>query len=181
MEGTLIKAREQLELNVWRTSGHENTYSSYQNYLEKYPSGRHAQEAVKTIEKIAENESSLITRSLRENILLYFNRKELSNNIDHELQLEGISFQDLKHRMGLFSGGVDIDGGRSIPHPGSSIQAEFLNKKFIVNGIADGKGGFAVITEILVSNGVTVTTVKVTETRINSTKYNYSDGKWIRS
>lgn len=95
-----------------------------------------------------------IDAMLRAHVRDYFGTEGIPKAVLGIKAVNGVAFDDLKHRLSMPKGGaVEYWGGRPIPDAGVALHADFENGTLVVEGVADGKGGFASFTKVTAARG----------------------------
>lgn len=111
---------------------------------------------------------------LRAHIQDYFGDESVPKQSLGIRTVNGIAFDDLKHGMSLgFGGAVTYLRGKPIIEEESPIVATFQDDIFVVEGIANGKGGFKTISSVKVAAG----TMLILQT---GATFQFSSGSWKR-
>jgi len=123
------QARERIDNLAWESASAANTEESYAQYKIDYPQGAHLQEAAERIHKVRVDDFNANFDAQ----LLAFVRLE-----DSAIKtIQGKSWDDLRPRVGVVSGGFDVVGGAAILRKGSVAVYEDRDKKFRIFGVMD--------------------------------------------
>jgi len=123
------RARERIDDLAWEAASAANTEESYAQYQSEYPEGAHLQEAADRIHTVrVDNFNANFDAQL-----LAFVRLEDSAIAT----IQGKSWDDLRPRVGVVSGGFDVVGGAAILRKGSVAVYEDRDKQFRIFGVMD--------------------------------------------
>ena len=119
-----------------------------------------------------------INKALKASVFSFFKSETKGKSSIKVRKFEGYNFESLDYQLSLVSGSFFVDGnGRSIVDEGSQIIVKFSsprhlkNDQIIVEGVADGKGGFLSIDTIDYMEGVIIETTA-------GKKYVYKKKHW---
>ena len=123
------RARTRIDDLAWDAASAANTEVSYAQYETDYPEGAHLQEATERIHKVRIDDFNANFDAQ----LLAFVRLE-----DSAIKtIQGKSWDDLRPRVGVVSGGFDVVGGAAILRKGSVAVYEDRDKQFRIFGVMD--------------------------------------------
>jgi hypothetical protein len=123
------EAMQHIDGLAWDAASAANTEESYAQYQADYPAGTHADEAAERIHKVRIDDFNANFDAQ----LLAFVRLEDSAIAT----IQGKSWDDLKPRVGVVSGGFDVVGGAAILRKGSVAVYEDRDKQFRIFGVMD--------------------------------------------
>ncbi|MGA8203161.1 MAG: hypothetical protein WB812_01505 [Woeseiaceae bacterium] len=123
------QARQRIDDLAWETASAANSEESYAKYQTDYPDGAHLQESAERIHKVRVDDFNANFDAQ----LLAFVRLEDSAIVT----IQGKSWDDLRPRVGVVSGGFDVVGGAAILRKGSVAVYEDRDKQFRIFGVMD--------------------------------------------
>ena len=123
------QARQRIDDLAWETASAANTEESYAQYQSDYPDGAHLEDAAERIHKVRVDDFNANFDAQ----LLAFVRLEDSAIAT----IQGKSWDDLRPRVGVVSGGFDVVGGAAILRKGSVAVYEDRDKQFRIFGVMD--------------------------------------------
>jgi hypothetical protein len=123
------EAMQRIDGLAWDAARAANTEESYAQYLSDHSDGAHATEAAERVHEVRIDDFNANFDAQ----LLAFVRLEDSAIAT----IQGKSWDDLKPRVGVVSGGFDVVGGAAILREGSVAVFEDRDKQFRIFGVMD--------------------------------------------